>query len=150
MQTRRAAGVTSRTDARASTRALPLLSALAHVPTVSAQPAHPGLSAYADAAEVLSAHAGRAVALVAATPPAGREASPTLYWTGIAVDVAGAGAALVIASAVKLSDDGDRGFGAFVGAMTAVLGGVVLALFGADLVYVALGGEPALARALRP
>ena len=62
---------------------------------------------------------------------------------------AGAGAALLVASAVALSDDEPDGFGSLIGAMSAVTGGVVLAAFGADLVHVALGGDPLLARTFR-
>ena len=131
-------------------RTLVLVPLLVLAGRADAQPMTPGtdLSAYAAAAGVLADRGGGAVPV--ATPPA-QGASDDLYWAGVAFDVvgAGAGAALLVTSAVALSDDNPDGFGSLVGAMTAMSGAVVLAAFGADLVYVALGGDPVLARTFR-
>ena len=100
-------------------------------------------------AEALSAYGGGAV--IVATPPG-------LYWAGVGVDaVVVVGGAYVLVQGLRLLDLAGRegaGPGAPVGAMLGGLlagaGGLALAAGGADLVYVAAGGHPALVRLFDP
>ena len=92
------------------------------------------------------------------TPPADGEPPPGFYWAGVGVDVAvAAGGAYVLVQDLRLLDlAGEEGsgpgapVGAMLGGLLAGMGGVALAAGGADLVYVATGGDPALVRLFDP
>ena len=139
-------------------RFLILLSTLTLAAGAVAQPTRPApdLSAYAAASEALSARASGAVPV--ATPPADGEPPPGLYWAGVGLDVVVvAGGTYLLVQGLRLLDlAGDEGTGggaipvAMFGGMGAVLGGVALVAGGADLVYVATGGDPALVRLFDP